>query len=81
MTGRHIPVLDVAIALTGGWAEMIEDYPDDPRGPSCLILGFTARGQPLHIQCTYPPQIAIITAYEPDPQEWRQWRIRLEDPA
>lgn len=46
MTARNIPVVDVEIALTGGRAEMIEDYPDDPRGPSCLILGFTAGGQP-----------------------------------
>lgn len=34
---------------------IIEDYPDDKYGPSCLILGFTLAGRPLHSQCSYPP--------------------------
>jgi len=31
--------------------EVIEDYPNDPRGVSCLALGFTARGDPIHAVC------------------------------
>ena len=27
---------------------MIEDYPDDKYGPSCLVLGFTAEGKAIH---------------------------------
>ena len=30
-------------------SEIIEDYPDDKFGLSCLVLGFTASGRPLHI--------------------------------
>jgi hypothetical protein len=37
-----------------GDAEVIEDYPEDKYGPSCLIFGKTREGRPLHIQCSYP---------------------------
>ena len=52
-------------------AEIIEDYPDDKYGHSCLILGFTRSNRPLHVQCSYPsrPLIKIITLYEPDPRQ------------
>ena len=33
-------------------SEVIEDYPEDKYGPSCLILGFTVYGRPLHVQCS-----------------------------
>jgi hypothetical protein len=59
-------------------AEVIEDYPEDKYGPSCLILGRTSAGRPLHIQCSYPsrPLIKIVTLYEPDPDLWIDFRIR-----
>ena len=56
--------------------EIIEEYPEDKYGPSCLILGRTKSGRPLHIQCSLPPTVWIITLYEPDPQEWIDWRSR-----
>ena len=59
-------------------AEVIEDYPEDKYGPSCLIMGKTREGRPLHIQCSYPsrPLIKIITLYEPDPDLWIDFKIR-----
>lgn len=62
-------------------SELIEDYPDDKYGPSCLILGFTDNGRPLHIQCSYPdrPLIKIVTLYEPAPELWADFRIRKTD--
>lgn len=61
-----------------GDAEVIEDYPEDKYGPSCLILGRTRAGRPIHIQCSYPSRslIKIITLYEPDPDLWIDFRIR-----
>lgn len=58
--------------------EIIEDYPDDKYGPSCLVLGFTEQTRPLHIQCSYPsrPRLKIITDYEPDPELWIDFKIR-----
>ncbi len=59
-------------------AEIIEDYPNDKYRPSCLILGFTTNNRALHIQCTYPsrPLIKIVTIYEPNPDEWIDWKVR-----
>lgn len=72
---RHISVQEIREAMQGG--EIIEDYPQDKYGPSCLVLGFTRAGRCLHIQCTYPVRtIKVITAYEPDPAEWDGFRIR-----
>ncbi|MEI8133130.1 MAG: DUF4258 domain-containing protein [Leptolinea sp.] len=53
-------------------AKIIEDYPEDKYTPSCLILGFTIKQRPLHIQLSYTDtdMVRIITLYEPDPQEW-----------
>ena len=34
---EKIPIADVEGALING--EILEDYPNDPRGPSCLVLG------------------------------------------
>lgn len=58
---------------------IIEDYPDDPRGPSCLVLGITQAGKPLHVVCgkTGDDQLLVITAYEPNLEEWEaDWRTR-----
>jgi len=67
---RHIRVQEVREAIANG--QIIEDYPDDKYGPSCLIGGLTEAQRPIHVQCSYPtrPLIKIITVYEPDPQRW-----------
>jgi len=74
---RDISVAEVEDAIIGK-SEVIEDYPNDKYGPTCLILGFTKVGRPLHLQCGYPdrPLIKIITLYEPDPELWVDFRIR-----
>ncbi|MBI3599418.1 MAG: DUF4258 domain-containing protein [Nitrospinae bacterium] len=58
---------------------IIETYPADPRGLSCLILGHTLEERPLHVVCgnIEEEEILIITAYEPDPLEWKEdWKTR-----
>jgi hypothetical protein len=58
-------------------SELIEDYPDDMYGPSCLLMGVTQSGRILHIQVSYPDDIKIITVYEPKPDEWEEdWKTR-----
>ena len=73
---RRITVQELGDAVAGG--QIIEDYPDDKYGSSCLIFGFTLAYRPLHIQCSYPsrPLVKIITLYEPDPSQWIDFRIR-----
>ena len=77
---REISIVEMVEAISGG-GEIIEDYPEDKYGPSCLILGFTKTRRPLHIQCSYPSRqvIKIITLYEPDPGLWLNFRIRKQD--
>lgn len=74
---RSIGVAQIEAAVLGD-AEVIEDYPDDKYGPSCLILGFTETGRPLHLVTSYPnrPLVKIITVYEPHPSEWTDYRVR-----
>ena len=64
-------------------SEVIEDYPHDKYGPSCLVLGFTLSQRPLHIHCSYPmrPIIKIITLYEPEPSRWIDFKVRRQDDA
>ena len=73
-TARRISRQEIEQAVAVG--EIIEQYPHDKYGPSCLILGFTSVGRPLHVQCSLPPDVKIITAYEPDPNEWLDNRVR-----
>ena len=67
---RRIRVREVEEAISTG--QVIEDYPDDKYGSSCLISGLTQSNRILHVQCSYPsrPLIKIITVYEPDYWRW-----------
>ena len=66
---RMIRVAEVRSCVTGG--ELIEDYPEDVRGHSCLILGDGDDRRPIHVVCSPKADyLAIITAYEPDPAQW-----------
>ncbi len=75
---REISDEEIIEAILEG--EIIEDYPNDKYGPSCLILGYTELGRPLHVQCTYPTRepLKVITMYQPDPTLWIGSRIRRE---
>ena len=44
--------------------EIIEDYPQDKYGPSCLIYGTAGNGKILQVQCSLDP-VWIITACDP----------------
>jgi hypothetical protein len=60
--------------------ELIEDYPGDARGHSCLLLGFGVGGRAVHVVCAPKEDyLAIITAYLPDQHEWSEdFRVRVE---
>ena len=68
-TERMIRTEEVRAVIETG--EVIEDYPDDPRGHSCLMLGFGDNARPVHVVCAPKADyLAIITAYLPEPAEW-----------
>ncbi len=56
--------------------EIIEEYPEDKYSPSCLVYGKTIKGRVLHVQASLPPMVVIITAYDPDPAEWIDFKVR-----
>jgi len=59
-------------------SEIIEDYPNDPRGHSHLLLGWLTVEDPLHICCAiHEEELIIITVYRPDQAIWQSdWRKR-----
>jgi len=51
--------------------EVVEDYPGDSRGHSCLLLGRGDGSRPIHVVCAPKEDfLAIITAYIPSGEEW-----------
>ncbi len=68
---RMITAREVRKVVNTG--EVIKDYPEDARGHSCLILGFSNEDRPVHVVCSPKENyLAIITAYIPDSNEWQQ---------
>lgn len=75
---RDIHASEIEEAVISG--EVIEDYPDDKYGPSCLIAGKTRNDRNLHIQVSYPPDVKVITVYEPSADQWEaDFRTRKSD--
>jgi len=51
--------------------EIIEDYPEDARDHSCLILRYGEGSMALHVICAPKDEyLAIITAYVPTSDQW-----------
>jgi len=66
---RMISTSDVHKVIFEG--KIIEDYPEDARGHSCLILGYGEDQRALHVVCSPKDEyLAIITAYVPSPDQW-----------
>jgi hypothetical protein len=76
---RLIGDTDLVMAILDG--EIIEDYCEDPRGHSCLLLGRTEENRPIHVVCSLMDSefLVIITVYEPQLPEWKDERTRREE--
>ena len=75
----QILTTDLEEALSSARLEMLEDYPEDPRGHSHLLLGFTERGEPIHtVGAVHEGTLVIITVYRPNPELWENLRVRKE---
>jgi len=74
MIKRKVTRQEVEAVILAG--QIIEEYPDDKYTPSCLVCGKTKQGRDLHVQVSFPPTVVIITAYDPDPEEWVDCKVR-----
>jgi hypothetical protein len=73
----RITIIQIEEAILSTQAEVIENYPEDVRGRSCLVLGFTGDGNPIHVVCGLEAEMLIvITVYRPDSEQWVNWRKR-----
>jgi hypothetical protein len=71
-----ILISEVEEALLNG--EVLEDYPNDPRGPSCLVLGKAREALSIHVVCGQTPsrRLRLITVYIPSLPKWIDERTR-----
>ena len=77
---KGLSEVDLEDAICRDAPEIIEDYPDDSRGPACLVLGWPGLARPLHVVVGYGTSqdvaIEVITAYVPEAPDWYNPRVR-----
>ena len=65
---RMISTDEIRDAVFNG--EIIEEYPNDERGESCLVFHLKDN-RVIHVVCSAKAEyLAIITAYIPSPDQW-----------
>lgn len=58
---------------------IIEKYPNDPRGESCLVAGIVSK-KPLHVVCGIRGnRLLIVTVYRPKLPVWRGYKTRIKE--
>lgn len=68
-------ISDVEEAILSG--RILENYPEDKRGESCLVVGFSDSGVPIHIVCgEKDDKVVIITVYIPRPPKFKTPYVR-----
>jgi hypothetical protein len=78
---ENLDLADIENAVILG-GEILEQYPDDPRGESCLLLGFVG-STPIHVvlgwatmKAETEKMLRLITVYFPTAPRWSDPRTR-----
>lgn len=73
---EDIDIAEIRDAVLCG--EILEQYEDTGRGPSCLILGFVLN-RPIHVVCGWRrDSVVVITVYVPQPPKFQDPWTRRE---
>ena len=71
---RNIEIEELVMSILQG--KLLEDYQEDFRGHSCLILTYI-KGNPVHTVCgLHENGTVFITAYYPDTTKWIDEKTR-----
>ena len=63
----------LAAAIGKDLPEVVEDYPHDLRGASCLVLAWLSPTEPVHVVIAYWTEIPrVITVYRPNLERWHE---------
>ena len=74
---EQISIAEIEQVLLAG--DIIEKYPNDPRGESCLI-GAKVENKPLHVICGMRGErLLIVTTYRPKPPVWINLKKRAKE--
>jgi len=66
----QLTIVEIEEAILTG--RILESYDDTGRGASCLVVGFTSTGKPIHIVCGHSTDwLVIITVYIPTPPKFK----------
>jgi hypothetical protein len=66
----NLTIVEIEEALLQG--SILEHYPDTGRGASCLMVGFTKKGKPVHIVCgRRGDSLVVITVYIPSAPKFK----------
>ena len=67
---EDLTISEIEEALLSG--RILDEYKDTGRGESCLVVGFTNLGKPVHTVCgRRGDQLAVITVYVPRPPKFK----------
>ena len=66
----NLSIAEVEESLVQG--SILEQYPDTGRGECCLVVGYTAKGKPIHVVCgKRGDSLVVITVYIPGPPKFK----------
>ena len=67
---ENLVIFEIEEAILSG--QILEQYSDTGRGESCLLVGYTKIGKPIHVICGKRGNDAvIITVYIPKPPKFK----------
>lgn len=67
---ENLTIAEIEESFLNG--RILEQYKDTGRGESCLVVGFTQMGKPVHIVCGKRGNwLVVVTVYIPRPPKFK----------